>query len=140
MATGLGFNIIIPAPLDDGDWNVDGATMEVGEINLNLSPIPNGSGTGFWNWDPTLAPGATITPVANPAAPDGSYDLYDVALPLVRQANRISLMLQGDITPSSLKGKKMLPHWVMVFTAMRAGAAGTLKATARMTAARINTI
>jgi len=122
----------------NGDRVVDGLTMKAGEINLNLSPVPNPYKAGYWNWDPTKSP--SITPVDDPSAPDGTFDLFNVNIPLVRQANRISLMIGGDITPDSLKGKKMLPHWILVFTVMRAKAAGLLKATARMTTARLKTV
>jgi len=118
--TGLGFNIIVPAPGDDGDWTVDGSTLWKGEINLNLVPVPNGNDpqTGYWNWDPTVDP--SITPVANPGAPDGAFDLYDVQMPLVRQANRVSMLLhEKACCPANVRGKKFLPHWVMQFTVNR---------------------
>jgi hypothetical protein len=115
--TGLGFYIIVPAPLNDGDWNVDGATLQAGEINQNLVPIPNETQQGYWNWDPDANP--SITPVANPGAPDGDYDLFDAQITLARQANRIPLFVKGDITPPTIKGKKILPHWKWKFTLHR---------------------
>jgi len=138
VATGLGFNVLVPAPLGDGDWNVDGSDMEAGEINQDLCPVPNTTGTGFWNWDPNASP--SITPVANPLAPDGSYDLYDVQLPLARQANRYPLMIEGNVTPvASIKGKKILPHWEWVFT-LRRGVIGTATVAIRLDTARKKTL
>ena len=134
--TGFGFNIIVPAPGDNGDWNVDGATLEAGEINQDLVPLPSDSGTGYWNWDPTVSP--SITPVANPAAPDGGYNLYDAALPIARQANRVPLVCAGDCCPSTIKGKKILPHWVVKLSLHRA-AAGTVSAGFVLKTARIKT-
>lgn len=132
VATGLGFNIIVPAV--NGDWTVDGTTLEAGEINQDLCPVPNATQTGYWNWDPTASPSITS------AAGDGDYDLFDAQLPLVRQANRILFWsTSGDITPSSLKGKKLLPHWLLRFEVCRYET-GTLKGTARMTIARSKTV
>jgi|GEM_PF-2366486 len=138
VATGLGFNIVVPAPLGDGDWNVDGSTKEAGEINLNLVPVPNANESGYWDWDPDANP--SITPVSNPASPDGAYDLYDAAFPLVRQANRISCLLhEKSCCPESLKGKKILPHWTIRFTVNRASA-GTLKVAFTLKLSRKSTV
>jgi hypothetical protein len=118
VAVGSGVHIIVPAPADDGDWNVDGAALLAGEINEDLVPVPNASGQGYWNWDPEQSP--SITPVANPAQPDGTYDLYDFPIVLARQANRYPCIHAGDVTPAaSIKGKKILPHWQWVFTVHR---------------------
>jgi hypothetical protein len=131
-----GFNIIVPAPGNDGAWNVDGATLQVGEINQNFVPVPNSSGTGYWNWDCEANP--SITPVANPGAPDGKYDLFDAQLPLARQANRVPVIPGGEITPPTLKGKKILPHWKWKFTLHRQ-ATGTVEAAACLWLARLKT-
>lgn len=141
VATPYGFNIIVPAPLGDGDWNVDGETLEVGEINLDLVPVPNTSDpqAGMWNWDPDVSP--SITPVANPAAPDGSYDLFDVGMGAqVRQANRVPLRFKGPITPDTLKGKKLLPHWELVFRIARTESAGVVEGAAVMQLNRRKTV
>lgn len=114
-------NMIVPAS-GDGFWNVDGSTLTKGEINSGLAPVPNKTDpqNGYWNWDPDEDPSIT------PAAGDGAYDLYDIAIPLVRQANRIGCLLhEKDCCPDELKGKKLLPHWKIKFTVNR-GAAGTL--------------
>jgi hypothetical protein len=135
---GTGMNIIVPAPLGDGDWNVDGSTLLVGEINEDLVPVPNATGEGYWNWDPTVSP--SITPVTNPAEPDGAYDLYDFAMPLVRQASRVPLMNnKGECCPPTIKGKKMLPHWKLRFTINRAST-GKVSAMFYMKLARKNTV
>jgi hypothetical protein len=138
VPTGLGFNIVVPAPLNDGDWNVDGATLEAGQINDGLVPVPNQSGTGFWNWDPNASP--SITPVANPGAPDGAYDLYDVPIPLTRQANRIPLLgVQGDVVPDAVRPKMLLPHWKVKITVHRE-TTGTVTASAWLAFGRKNTL
>lgn len=124
MAVGPGMNIILPAPGGDGDWTVDGSTLQVGEINAGLTPVPNKTDAGFWHWDPDEDP--SIYPVSNPLIPDGQFDLYDFPLPLVRQANRVSLLLYAkECCPPTIKGKKVLPHWKLRFYLNResAGAA-----------------
>lgn len=138
VPTGLGFNIIVPAPGNNGDWNVDGSTLEGGQINQGLVPVPNTSGAGYWNWDPTADP--SITPVANPGAPDGSYDLYDAALPLARQANRIPLLgIHGDVSPDAVRPRLMLPHWKVKITVYRA-TSGTVTASAWLSMGRKTTV
>jgi hypothetical protein len=139
VALGGGAHIIVPAPLNDGDWNVDGSTLVHGELNADLVPVPSSGGnTGYWHWDPAQDP--SIYPCANPAQPDGPYNLFDFPIdPLVRQANRLSFLIPGDITPPTLKGKKILPHWKCVFTMHRNSQQGTLQGACRMTLARVTT-
>jgi len=112
-------NMFVPAA-DNGFWNVDGSALTVGEINENLVPVPN-PGTpqaGFWNWDPDVDPSITPAP-----SQDGSYDLYDIDIPLVRQANRISvLMHEKGCCPPNIRGKKLLPHWIFRFYVHREAA------------------
>jgi len=133
------FNVIVPAPGDDGDWNVDGATLEAGEINQGLCPVPafdaSGLPNGWWNWDPTESP--SLTPnLTN----EGAYNLFDAVITLGRQANRYPLT-NGSVTPTAaIKGKKILPHWEWVFLAKRGATAGSLKMAARLDTARLKTI
>lgn len=139
VPTGLGFNILIPAPLNDGDWQVDGTTLEIGEINLNLCPVPNSSGAGYWNWDPDVTP--SLTPVADVGNPDGVYDLFDADLGAqVRQANRLPLRAGGPVTPQALKGKKLLPHWLLRFRISRTDAVGEVAGSALMQVSRRTTV
>ena len=134
------FNVIVPAPGNDGDWDVDGATMEAGEINLGLCPIPagdpdEGGTSGWWDWDPAASP--SITPNLTQT---GGYNLFDAALPLARQANRYPAGGAGDVTPTAaVKGKKILPHWEWVFTLHQTGAAA-VKLAIRLDTARAKTL
>jgi hypothetical protein len=132
------FNIIVPAPLGDGDWNVDGAALTAGELNTDLCPVPNATGAGYWHWDPTQSP--SIFPVTDPTTPDGAFDLYDATLPLARQANRYPLTASGNVTPAAaVKGKKVLPHWKWKFTVHREEA-GTIQVSIRLDTARVSTL
>ncbi|MDB4726478.1 hypothetical protein OAF54_03485, partial [bacterium] len=125
-------SIILPS--DDGTHNIDTSAMVAGERNLNLTPVPNPTGTGYWDWDPTQTP--SITP--NPQA--GAYDLYDFDITLGRQANRYPLLCPGSVTPtSSIKGKKILPHWKWSFVIYRKEA-GTVKVAIRLATARKKTV
>lgn len=139
LPTGAGFNIIVPAPNNDGAWNVDGATLEAGEINLNLCPVPSysegGTPAGYWDWNPLENPSLV------PSAPgQGHFNLFDATLPLARQANRYPCIVDGNVTPvSSIKGKKILPHWVWAFTVYRKEA-GTVSVAIRLDTARIKTV
>lgn len=133
------FNIIVPAA-NDGDWDVDGTTLEAGEINQSLSPVPafNSAGdpNGWWDWDPTATP--SITPNLTNT---GAFNLFDAAIPLGRQANRYPAITQGNVTPAgSIKAKKMLPHWEWVFTLRRGSTAGTVKVAIRLDTARLTTV
>ena len=117
-----GGNLFKPNSAGTGDWTVDGTTLEAGEINQGLVPIPAYSGgvaVGYWNWDPEVSP--SITPVTDPDNPDGGYHLFDFAVGVMaRQANR--LPLKGgceNCVPEPVKGKKILPHWTIVFTVNR---------------------
>lgn len=132
VATGLGFNIIVPAV--NGDWTVDGSVLEAGEINLNLCPVPNSTKTGYWNWDPTQSPSITAN-----ATQTGAFDLYDAPLPLARQANRLPALLSGSFTPPTMKGKKILPHWEWHFCLTRGSQTGTVKAACFIGLARVAT-
>jgi hypothetical protein len=132
------FSIIIPAPGGDGDWNVDGSTFDAGELNKGLVPVPNGAGIGYWHWDPTQNP--SIYPVANPASPDGAFDLYDGQIELARQANRYPVTAPGNVTPAAaVKGKKVLPHWKWKFEVHREEA-GTVQVAVRLDTARASTL
>jgi hypothetical protein len=138
VATGAGFNIIVPAA-GNGDWNVDGSTLEAGEINLNLCPVPSfaegGTPSGYWDWNPLVNPSIT------PSVPgQGHFNLFDATLPLARQANRYPCIVDGAVTPvSSIKGKKILPHWEWVFSLYRKEA-GTVQVAIRLDTARVKTL
>jgi len=99
-------------PAENGDFTVDGSTLEVGTINQNLCPVPAAEdNTGFWNWDPTQNP--SITPAPNQ---DGAYHLFAVEIVAVRQANKYPVK-DGEVTPAAgIQGKKVLPHWLWRFT------------------------
>jgi len=131
------FNIILPAA-GDGDWNVDGSALEVGEINQSLSPVPAftaaGDPNGWWNWDPTASP--SLTPNLTGT---GAYNLFDAEIILGRQANRYPLS-NGDVTPAaSIKAKKILPHWLWRFTLKRGASLGAAKVAIRLDTSRLKT-
>jgi hypothetical protein len=134
---GGGANIITPAT--NGDWTVDGSTLEAGEINQDLSPVPaydsDGNPNGWWDWDPTQTP-SLITNLTQ----TGHFNLFDFPIPLARQANRLPALLSGAFTPPTMKGKKILPHWEWHFCLTRGSQAGTVKAACFIGLARKSTV
>lgn len=141
--TGLGFNVWIPCAEGSGTHRVDGNVFEQGQCNQDLCPVPasedaNGDGTGLWDWDPSLAPAATIIPNA---LGKGRFNLYDVALPLARQANRYPILVPyQNVTPeAAVKAKKILPHWLWTFTLVRGPEVGVAKVAVRLDTARTQT-
>lgn len=127
--------VFVPIQTGDGTHTVDGATLEGGEINQDLCPVPSSpEGTGFWNWDPEASP--SITPSYDQT---GNYHLIPAELTLIRQANKYPLK-NHDVTPASgIQGKKVLPHWIWKFTFKRPNAAGTLSANITLYTARKRT-
>jgi len=121
----------VPNHAGTGGYNVDGAALTVGEINTGLVPLPayNAAGQpiGHWNWDPTQSPSITPIAVGDMGAPNGHYALLSVPAGIIgRQANR--LPLKGgcqNCVPEVVKGKKILPHWKIVFTLHRSAAGST---------------
>lgn len=127
--------MIVPAD-GDGTHDIDCSTIESGQINLNLTPVPNPAGLGKWDWDPDLTP--SIFPNEEGK---GTYDLYIVTIPLVRQANRYPALYHGNVTPeAAVKAKKVLPHWEWVFTGHRGSVAGEVEIAIRLDAARVSTL
>lgn len=123
VATGYGFNIIIPAP-GDGAHDVDLTTP----VNANLAgsmgqPILVTAATpvtavdeenvhvGYWDWDRKTG---AITPNYTGS---GGYNLYDAQITLSRYVNRVCVY-NGDNTAFVLdlriehRGGPFLPHWV----------------------------
>jgi len=138
IPVGTEMNIIVPAT-GDGDWDVDGETLEAGEINKDLVPLPaydaDGNPNGYWDWDPDATPSIT------PAAGNGGYNLFDFAVGIIgRQANRLPLKNGCEnCVPPNVKGKKILPHWQVVFTLHR-HVDGTSAVAFEMKVARKNTV
>ena len=104
-----GFNIFVPAPGVDGDWDLD--LEETLNANVGFSkvvPVPSADGTGWFDWseDETVTFNATQT---------GGFNLFDAAIPLTHFV--IENPLMGDNKLSLLvpatKPKRVLPHWTM---------------------------
>jgi len=108
----LASGVFIPIGTGDGDYTVDGSTLEAGHINQDLCPVPASvEGTGFWNWDPGANPSITPAPYM-----DGNYHLIPAEISALRQANRYPVA-NMDVTPAAgIQSKKVLPHWFWRFT------------------------
>lgn len=131
--TGLGYNIIVPAPLSDGTHDLDVSEP----LNANLAakplgwptlvtkvaPVPaikkvNGvdSPDGFWDYDMNTG---IITPNIGPSGEKlGYWNLFDADIILVRWITRLSLWNLGASGPRKIeykvpvKAKKVIPQWI----------------------------
>ena len=112
VATGLGFNIIVPAA-GDGEFDLD-VPIPV-PANDNETYAQN----GYWNYtDPWLGKG-TITPNATPTA---KYNLFDTELELAHMAKIHLAKASGerDLIAPAIKPKWILPQWKMKILAHNA--------------------
>ncbi len=102
VPTGLGFNILIPAP-GTGAWNLDLATK--------ATPLPNATKEGYWDWSWPDEGRGTFTPCPG----TGHYDFFDVPLPMIRFIARVPLLGAGQLefNPQNPHPTFILPHWVM---------------------------
>jgi hypothetical protein len=119
VAVGGGLNVIVPAA-GDGAWNV---------AEADRVPIPaynaEGVATGYWTWnEPDEGKGV----VAAGAPGTSSYNLFDQPLDLIRWATKLHLLGDGqiDLKLSSVKPKKLLPHWTCHVDLHGDGASGAL--------------
>lgn len=99
VATGLGFNAIVPAA-GDGSHDVDTAI-----------PVPStGADTGYWDWDEPDEGKGSITASATPGA--AVYNLYDAELKLVHWVCNVPMIGSGALgLDPETKARKILPHW-----------------------------
>lgn len=133
VMTPFGFSLFVPAPLGDGDTDIDydvalHPAVDAKPIGYPTKitkavPVPSiakVSGQdvpdGFWNYDSTTG---VITPAMGPAGEKlGFFNLYDIELILVRWVTDVSIWNFGSSTPLSIeysvpvKAKKVFPHWV----------------------------
>lgn len=131
------YGFFVPAA-GDGSHDVDGSTLEAGEVNKDLCPVPaydaDGNPTGYWNWDETQDP--SITPAPNG---DGGYHLFAVELSVLRQANKYAVA-DLEVTPASgIQGKKVLPHWIWRFTMQKGPSSNETSARILLYTARAKT-
>ena len=111
VATGLGFNIVVPA--------AGNGTHDVNEVDK--VPVPAGDGAGYWTWDTPDTGRGTISPKAS-----GGYDLYDVPIPLVTWLRKMPLLGSNivDYMLPAIKPKRILPHWTFKAELHNSGHAG----------------
>jgi hypothetical protein len=134
---GVGAAILIVPAAGNGAYDVDlEDAIPVPSYTENEEGIqtPN----GFYNWsDPDTGSGVVTAGVPQ-ASP---YNLFAVALDLVRFANR--LQLEGaeiqDLTVPAVKPKKILPQWKFKVTAHHAAGTADLVVHWWLTTARIKT-
>lgn len=112
VPTGLGFNAIIPAA---GDGSHDLTTP---------IPIPTDvGGAKYWDWS---RPDTGLGSVSAVPTGNGSYSLFDVAMPLVTWLRAMPLLGSGmlDYKLPAIRPKRILPHWEFQATLTNGGHAG----------------
>lgn len=100
VATGLGFNVIVPAA-GDGSHDLTSAI-----------PVPATGEDGYWDWDLPDTGSGNVTASVTPGA--AQYQLYDAPLDLVRWVRKLPLIGDGSETlHPETKARRLLPHWRM---------------------------
>jgi hypothetical protein len=135
---GVGQAILIVPAAGDGDYDVDldDATPvpAYAEDEKGIT-VPS----GFYEWStPDIGIG-TVT-VGTPQ--NSNYNLFAIAIDLVRFANRLQLTDSGtqDLTIPAIKPKKILPHWKFKTTAHHAAGTTSFKIQWWLITARIKTV
>jgi hypothetical protein len=107
----LNMYILVPAPLNDGNVDLDLAAFRSGSTRvLANTPVPQAGNTGYFNYN---ADTNTITSVDNPAAPNGGYQLYTFDITLHRFAENLPGM-PGQILnceAADIVGKRFWNFW-----------------------------
>lgn len=97
VATGLGFNMIVPAA---GDGSHDYS---------DPVPVPASGDTGYWTWDEPDEGKGTVSP-GSPGA--SQYNLFDISLDLVQWVQQLQLIGNGvELLDPITKARKILPQW-----------------------------
>lgn len=98
VATGLGFNMIVPAA---GDGSHDITTP---------IPVPASAADGYWEWDLPDTGLGNVTASASPGK--AQYNLFDAPLDLVRWIRKLPITGEGleHLHPET-KARRVLPHW-----------------------------
>jgi hypothetical protein len=113
VSTGAGSNIFVPAPLVDGDWDLNLTEKLNANVNFTkAAPVKNAAMTGFFDYDYD-----THTLSLN-SDQKGKFDLYDTQCVMFTFANQIN-GVEGEIAldVSDVVGKVLLPHWIIRFKA-----------------------
>jgi hypothetical protein len=126
---GGGINMIVPDQQTDGSH----------DLGTTKVPVPNESGTGWWDWsDPSTGLG-TVTANYDQT---GAYDLFDTQLDLFRFANYICMMGSGvlELDIEEIKPKKMLPQWKWKVTLEHGGGNNTVEIAWHLVLGRAKTL
>lgn len=116
VITSSGLYILTPAPLNDGNVDIDLDAFRSGSTKvLANTPVPKPGNTGYWNYD---ADSNTITAVSNPASPDGGFDLYTFDITLHRFAESVYAGPDKlcDFEAADIIGKKLWNFWQVKLT------------------------
>jgi hypothetical protein len=112
VATGLGYNIIVPATPGTGDWDVDLTAKVSANVRFtNAAPVPGTAGASYFNWDEDTD---AVTVAMSGPNPVGNFNLFDAEIVLNLFVPTMQMLGDGEraLLSPSVKGKKMLPHWI----------------------------
>lgn len=132
VATGYGFNIIVPAA-GDGEFDIDAP------IPVPANDDETDAFNGYWNYsDPWLGKG-TIS-AGTPQA--SKYNLFDASLDLAHFCKLHIARATGtrDLIAPAIKPKWILPEWVLKVLIHNADSASTLKVVWDLLIARRRTV
>lgn len=108
-------NIIMPA--------APGQNMTTIDITMGV-PVPNQTGTGFWDWNTPITGWGTLVPNVNQK---GNWDLFDFQIPLARPALRIPLLGDNqrlEVIVETVTSMSICPQWVHLATLHNSGHTG----------------
>lgn len=116
IAPSSGLYILVPAPLNDGNIDLDLSTFRTGSTKvLANTPVPKAGNDGYFNYD---GDSNTITAVSNPTSPDGGFNLYTFDITLHRFAESVygGPDRLCDFEASDIVGKRLWNFWKIVLT------------------------
>jgi hypothetical protein len=112
VPTGLGFNVYVPTPQGQGNWNLDLVNPKFsGKEMLKVTPVPVAGNTGFFDYHSD-----TNTMTVN-SQQKGGYNLYDVNLPVFSFARSYwgTSGCRVEMKTDDLVGKKIYANWYLKF-------------------------
>ena len=116
IAPSSGLYILVPAPLNDGNVDLDLTEFRSGSTKvLANTPVPQAGNTGYFNYNSDTN---EITAVSNPASPDGGYNLYTFDITLHRFAESVygGPNKVCDFEAADIVGKKLFNFWKIQLT------------------------
>ena len=92
-------------------WTAGKGSHHPGPL-FRYRPIP-AEDNGYWDWDDPNEGKGVIGPAATPGK--AKFNMFNIPITLTRWVTKLPLLGDGqvDFKMSSIKPKKLLPHWEM---------------------------